>query len=376
MRRAGSGHVADTSARGRRRLCAASRAAALLLAAAPFAACAADRAPEGGAATAPPPLADDGVPRRDRLVRLLGALAADSMMGREAGTAGERMARDVLVAELERYGVEPAGEEGYLQRVPLVGVRREDGSIGWTLPAADQDPDTFPDELRRDAWNVLGMVPGDAPGLADEVVIVGAHYDHVGVGEPLDGDSVYNGADDDATGTVAALEVARGLARGEAPGRSVLVALFSAEEMGLLGPRWFLEHPTVARERLVADLQIEMIGRPDSLAGGAGRGWLTGYERSTMGDLLREQGSPIVPDPRPEMRFFFRSDNTPFALAGIPAHTLSSYGMHADYHTPDDEADRVDPAHMTALVDAAEAMVRALARGPRPEWHEGGQPTP
>lgn len=323
-----------------------------------------------------PALADDEVPRRDRLIHLLGALSADSMMGREAGTAGERMARDLLVAELERYGVEPAGEDGYLQRVPLVRVRRPDGRSGWTLPGPGMDADTFPAADRRDAWNVLGLVPGIDPELAGEVVIVGSHYDHVGVGEPAAGDSIYNGADDDASGTVAALEIARALVRGEAPGRSVLVALFSAEEMGLLGPRWFLEHPTVAFERIVADLQIEMIGRPDSLAGGHGRGWLTGYERSTMGDLLREQGSPIVPDPRPEMRFFFRSDNLPFAVAGIPAHTLSSYNMHSDYHTPGDEADRVDPEHMAALVDAAEAMVRGLASGPTPAWHEGGRPQP
>ena len=116
-----------------------------------------------------------------------------------------------------------------------------------------------------------------------------------------------------------------------------------------------------------------MIGRPDPLLDGPGRGWLTGYERSTVGDLLAAAGSPIVPDPRPEMGFFFRSDNLPFAMRGIPAHTLSSYGMHEDYHRPSDEVDRIDFDHMTALVDAAVLMVRSLASGPPPVWKEGGR---
>jgi hypothetical protein len=323
-----------------------------------------------GAPTALAPLADADQPRQVRLERLLGALAADSMEGRAAGTEGERRARNLLAAELERYGVRPAGEDGYLQRVPLVRVLTAQGRPRWTLAGDEARPDTLPLESRREAWNVLGLIPGADPELAHEVVIVGAHYDHVGIG-PADeaGDSIYNGADDDGSGTVAALEVARALVRGDPPGRSVLVALFSAEEMGLLGPRYWLEHPTVALDRLVADLQIEMIGRPDSLAGGPGGGWLTGYELSTLGDQLAAAGSPIVPDARPQQRFFFRSDNLPFARRGIPAHTLSSYNMHAEYHTPDDEVERVDFEHMAALVDAAEAMVRELAAGPPPSWH-------
>lgn len=323
------------------------------------------------------PLADAGVPRDVRMARDLGVLAADSMEGRRAGTPGERRARDFLVRELERYGVEPAGEDGYLQPVPLLRTRGAAGRDRWTLPGPGLDADTFPPQRRATAWNVLGRIPGTDPALAGEVVIVGAHYDHVGVGRPVAGDSVYNGADDDGSGTVAVLEIARALATGAGggPGRTVLVGLFSAEEMGLLGPRWFLDHPTVPVESIVADLQIEMIGRPDSLAGGPGRGWLTGFERSTMGDVLAAGGSPIVPDPRPDQNFFFRSDNLPFAMAGIPAHTLSSYGLHRDYHTPADEVGAVDFAHMDALVGAALDMVRALASGDTPEWKPGGRPS-
>jgi len=358
----------------------ASLLALLVLGVAP-AACGGD-AEAGGAASATGEAAGTAgtqeVTREERLRRQMTILAADSMEGRAAGTVGERRARDFLVATLERYGVEPAGEDGYLQPVPIVRTTTSDGRTRAGLPGPDVDLDTIPEEDRRTAWNVLGMIPGTDPEVADEIVIVGSHYDHLGIRQPVAGDSIYNGADDDASGTVAALEIARAFATGEVPppNRTVLIALFSAEEMGLLGPRWFLRNPTgpAVDGELVADLQIEMIGRPDPAAGGFGRGWLTGYERSTMGDLLAEQGSPIVADPRPDQRFFFRSDNLPFAQAGIPAHTLSSFNLHEDYHTPDDEADRIDYAHMTALVEAALEMVRGLATGPRPEWHEGGRP--
>jgi Zn-dependent M28 family amino/carboxypeptidase len=210
--------------------------------------------------------------------------------------------------------------------------------------------------------------------LREEVVIVGAHFDHLGVGRPVGGDSVYNGADDDASGVVATLGIAGALMEGPAPKRTILFAAFTGEEMGLLGTRWYIARPTYPIERTVANLQIEMIGRPDSLAGGSGRAWLTGYERSTMGDILRAAGSPIVPDPRPSQNFFMRSDNIAFARLGIPAHTLSSFNLHQDYHRPSDEAGAADIPHMTAVIRAAAAMVRQLADGPRPEWHPGGRP--
>lgn len=319
-------------------------------------------------------LSDDTVPRVERVQHLLETLAADSMEGRAAGTPGELRAVRFLERELARYGVEPAGEgDGYRQAVVL--VQPPDGGR-WQLMPEGTDQDTISDDRLRTAYNVLGLVRGTDPELADQIVVVGAHHDHVGFGEAVNGDSIYNGADDDASGSVAVLEMVREIAKaareGSAPGRTVLAAFFTAEEMGLVGTRYWIENPTVAFDGIVANLQVEMIARPDSLAGGAGRGWLTGYERSSMGDVLAAQGSPIVPDPRPEMRFFFRSDNLPFAQRGIPAHTLSSYNLHTDYHRPSDEARLADYPHMTALVEAATAMLEELTTGPVPEWKEGG----
>lgn len=314
---------------------------------------------------------DADLPRAERLERLLSTIAADSMEGRLAGSRGARMTARFLAAELERYGVEPgAPEGGFFQHVPL--ARLASGRLA--LPSPEVAFDTLAAEgLLEGSVNVVGLIRGSDPDVATEAVVIGAHFDHVGVGSPVDGDSIYNGADDDGTGTVAVLEIARALAGGTPPRRTVVVLLSTAEESGLLGTRWYIENPTVPLEHTVADFQIEMIGRPDSLSGGFGRGWLTGYERTTMGDQLAAAGSPIIADPRPEMRFFFRSDNLPFAVEGIPAHTLSSYNMHGDYHTPSDEVEAIDFEHMTALVDAAEEAVRFLADGPTPSWKEGGR---
>jgi hypothetical protein len=328
----------------------------------------------GGADTSRGELTDAEAPRVERVQALLESLSADSMLGRRAGTEGEHRAVRMLETELARYGVEPAGTDGFRQPVPL--VRDADGRI--RPPAVGTDLDSLAPSAIATAYNVLGVIPGSDPDLAGEIVVVGAHHDHVGVGAPVEGDSIFNGADDDASGSVAALEIARHFAaaraRGEGAPRTILVAFFTAEEMGLYGTREWIAAPTVDFDGIVADLQIEMIARPDSLAGGFGRGWLTGYERSTMGDILAAQGSPIVPDPRPEQNFFFRSDNAPFARLGIPAHTLSSFNLHTDYHAPSDEAELADYPHMAALIEAAIDMLDALASGPTPEWKPGGQP--
>lgn len=324
---------------------------------------------------------DSDLTRSERLEALLSILAADSMEGRKTGTPGAHRAARFLAAELERYGIEAAGDDGYYQRVPLARVEvRGRGGLRerLLLPSDEVDFDTIPaDRILRDEANIVGIIRGSDPTVADETVVIGAHFDHVGIGEPVDGltegvDSIYNGADDDGSGVVAVLEIARELMQGTPPRRTIVLLLSTGEEMGLLGTRWYIENPVVPLEQTVANLQIEMIGRPDPESGGFGRGWLSGYERTTMGDQLAEAGSPIVPDPRPEQNFFFRSDNIAFARRGIPAHTLSSFNLHSDYHQPSDEVDKVNFDHMAALVDAALEAVRFLANGPKPAWKEGG----
>ena len=314
--------------------------------------------------------------------RLLSALADDSLEGRATGTRGSARAAGVIAEEMRRIGLEPAGDSGYFQRV-AVAVTTQSRTMGNGTVVTRTRPtlypsfaalDTVPAARRRTAVNVMGLVRGSDPVLRDSVVLIDAHYDHLGIGAPVNGDSIYNGADDDASGVVAVLEAARALVAGPPPKRTVLFVATTGEEVGLLGTRWFIEHPVVPLSRLTANLEIEMIGRPDSLAGGAGRGWLTGYERSTMGSMFAAAGLPIVADRRLDQQFFTRSDNIAFAQMGIPAHTLSSYNMHEDYHRPSDDVARVDFAHMTAVIRAAAMATRLLADGPAPQWNPGGRP--
>jgi hypothetical protein len=306
--------------------------------------------------------------------RLLGALADDSMEGRGTATRGSARAAAFIAAELARYGVQPAGDSGFFQRVP---VARTSGRRGLALLPSLAARDTVPAADRANAVNVVGVIPGRDPGLRDQVVLIDAHYDHLGTRPGQAGDSIYNGADDDASGVVAVMEIARALARGPAPKRTVVVAATTGEEVGLLGTRWYIEHPVRPLDATVANLEIEMIGRPDSLAGGPGRGWLTGFERSTMGELFASTGLPIVPDRRLDQQFFMRSDNIAFAERGIVAHTLSSYNLHNDYHQPTDDVAHVDFAHMTRLIDVAVRAARLLADSPtKLEWKPGGRPVP
>ena len=312
--------------------------------------------------------------------RLLGLLAADSIEGRDTGSRGGAAAARLIATELRAAGIRPAGDSGYFQRVPLArftvtiqGQPRRRLTVLSSLAARD----TLAAESRLPfaAVNVVGVLPGRDPRLRDEAVVVSAHYDHVGIGRPVNGDSIYNGADDNGSGAVAVLAIARILAcERPAPRRTVVFLLATGEERGALGTRWYADHPVIPLERTVANLNVEMVSRPDSLAGGAGRAWLTGFHRSSMGTMLREAGIPIVPDPRPAQGFFERSDNVVFSRRGIPAHTLFSFTLHADYHTPDDEADRADPAHMAEVIAAAARAVRLLADGPVPQWAPGGRP--
>jgi hypothetical protein len=328
-------------------------------------------------------LADADWPRAQRLEALLSTLAADSMEGRRTGTPGAHRAATFLAAELERYGIEPAGDEGsYLQTVPMARISEETDNGPRERMVMEIDYEGW-DDLPAESIiltesNVIGVIRGSDPNVANEAIVVGAHFDHVGIGASVPDeagvpDSIYNGADDDGSGTVAVLEIARDLIQREAPRRTVVILLSTGEEMGLLGTRYYISNPVIPMHQTVADLQIEMIGRPDEAVGGFGKAWLTGFERTTMGDQLAAAGSPIVPDPRLEQNFFFRSDNIAFAVLGIPAHTMSSFGLHTDYHQPSDEVELVDFDHMAVLVDAAVEAVLFLANGPRPDWKEGGR---
>jgi hypothetical protein len=223
-------------------------------------------------------------------------------------------------------------------------------------------------------WNAVGKLPGRHPALRDSVILLTAHLDHLGVGQPVNGDNIYNGADDDASGTAAVLELARALASGGKPRRTVIFALFGSEETGGLGSTWFEAHPPVPLGNIAANLEFEAIGRPDPKYP-RDTLWLTGWERSNLGPTLAAHGARLVADRRLDEQFFTRSDNYVLAKRGVVAQTVSSFGLHADYHQPSDDLAHIDFRHMTVVIGSLIEPIRWLADSDfRPAWNKGQNP--
>jgi hypothetical protein len=239
-------------------------------------------------------------------------------------------------------------------------------------PGADQKSYT---------WNTVGVLRGSDAKLANEAVLLTAHMDHIGVAgaensqcRAAGGDTVCNGADDDASGVVAVLELARVLGAGQRPKRTVYFVTFGSEERGGFGAQYFLAHPPAPLAQMVANLEFEMIGRPDAKVE-AGTLWLTGYERSNLGAELAKHGARIVADPHPEQNFFQRSDNYALARRGVVAQTVSSFGLHPEYHQPGDDVAHIDFAHMTRSINSMVEPVRWLVNSDfKPAWIEGKKP--
>lgn len=237
-------------------------------------------------------------------------------------------------------------------------------------------------------YNVIGrlspeFIAGNG-GLAAEAIVVSAHYDHIGVRSderapvPRDGgepDLINNGADDDASGVACVLELAQKFAAEGPQAREVLFLLATAEEVGIVGTEYYIDHPSTPLDRTVANLNFEMIGRPDEKAGGVGRLWLSGHDRTTLMKTYGEQGIRITADPYPQQNFFERSDNIVFCRRGIVGQTFSSYNLHKDYHQVTDEADTLDFEHLELATQAGYEAVRLVADGTiTPAWLEGMKP--
>jgi Zn-dependent M28 family amino/carboxypeptidase len=223
-------------------------------------------------------------------------------------------------------------------------------------------------------YNAVGILPG-AAGSGDAILIT-SHLDHLGRRDAAPGaDKIFNGADDDASGTVAVMEVAEALARRKAPQRTIVFACFGSEEVGGFGATYLRENPPVPLERIIANVEFEMIGRPDPKVPPHTL-WLTGYERSDLGAQLAAHGARLVPDPHPDQNFFMRSDNFTLALRGVVAHTVSSFGLHPDYHRVSDETKLVDYAHMTeAIASMVEPLWWLANTAFKPAWKPGMRPS-
>jgi len=222
-------------------------------------------------------------------------------------------------------------------------------------------------------WNAMGRLTGSDPKRAGDVILLTSHLDHLGA-RTTGADPIFNGADDDASGTTAVLSLVEALATGTRPKRTFVFACFGSEEAGGYGASAFVEHPPAPLTSIIANLEFEMIGRPDSKVPPRTL-WLTGWERTTLGPELARHGARLVADPHPEQNFFQRSDNITLARRGVVAQTVSSYGLHKEYHQANDDLAHIDFAHMTEAIQSMLAPIRWLANASfTPAWRPGGQP--
>jgi len=332
----------------------------------------------------------DGLPMKGAVVVIRLPEGAESQQRQEL-IRKARMAQAAIVVMVESEANRKVREAGDV-KLPVLPVRIAGDSTDNPFAAIVLRKDAFDQLVAMPAgtkvefggatqsaeagatWNAVSVLRGSDPTAAKDAIVLSAHLDHLGVGEAVNGDSIFNGADDDASGCVAVLELARALASGQRPRRTVYFVCFGSEERGGHGARYFVAHSPVPLAHVVADVTFEMIGRPDSKVP-ANTLWLTGYDRSTLGPELTRQGAQLVADPHPEQNFFQRSDNYTMALRGVVAHTISSFGLHTDYHRPSDEIAKINFPFMTHSIRSLIAPIRWLADSSfRPTWVPGGAP--
>lgn len=212
-------------------------------------------------------------------------------------------------------------------------------------------------------FNVAGMIPGKSKKT--EYVIFGGHYDHLGILKPMQGDSIANGADDDASGTTAVISLAKYYKKLNNNKRTLIFVAFTAEEIGEYGSAYFAQQ--INADKVVAMFNIEMIGKASKF--GANSAFITGFERSDFGQILQRNlaGTPFkfYPDPYPQQNLFYRSDNASLAKLGVPAHTISTDQIDIDqlYHTVKDEFATLDVGNITSTIRAIALSSRSIVNG-------------
>jgi Zn-dependent M28 family amino/carboxypeptidase len=279
----------------------------------------------------------------------VGVLAHDSMFGRWSPSAQIETAARYIEAEFSAAGLRPGTPTGYLQWFDIGNAQVLPGSdpVGNVVPSNPGGSGASP--------NVIGWIEGSDPALRNEHVVFTAHFDHIGtspVASPS-GDYIYNGADDNASGTAALLEIAEAFAAlAEPPARSVVFVATSAEERGLLGAHNYAAHPTIPLSSALANINLDMIGRnaPNTVE-------VIRRTDSELGELVQSVAElhgdiGVSPVDRPDDVLVRRSDCWAFLSRGVDALFLHS-GLHEDYHGLDDEVDRIDAAKVAGVARLA-----------------------
>ncbi len=260
-------------------------------------------------------------------------VASDEMQGRNTGSPGQKKVGNYLISQYKKYGISfPTGAKDFYQHVPASFMKGRNGEV---LP---------------DSENIWAFIIGSEH--PEEIVVVSAHYDHVGVKDGV----IYNGADDDGSGTVALLEIANAFKKaqkdGKGPKRSILILHVTGEEHGLHGSRFYSENPLFPLANTVADINIDMIGRRDDAHKDTNNYiYLIGSDRLStdlhnIGEAVNKKYLNLdldykYNDLNDANRFYYRSDHYNFAKNGIPSVFLFN-GVHADYHKPGDKVEKIE----------------------------------
>ena len=270
-------------------------------------------------------------------------LASDEMEGRRAGTAGIEKAAQYIESEFKRMGLKTFGDlPTYRQTLTFLPRRAKDSIT---------------------SSNIIGVLEGKSK--KDEIVIISAHYDHLGI-RSKEGvlDSIYNGANDDASGVTGVLALAEYFKK-VGNERTIVFAAFTAEEMGLIGSTYF--GTGIDASKFVAGINLEMIGKTPSF--GPNTAWLTGFDRSDFGKIIQKNlvgtGYQLFPDPYEKFNLFFRSDNASLARLGVPSHTFSTtpIDVDTDYHQASDEAETLNMTVITQTIQAVAKGTESIING-------------
>lgn len=246
------------------------------------------------------------------------------------------------------------------------GMFKSENTVVFVLTAAS--PSAFTVEAKHEITeqklaNVVGVLPGKSK--KNEYVIFSGHYDHLGTGKPINGDSIYNGANDDAAGTTAVIMLAKYFKKIKNNERTIVFAAFTAEESGGYGAQYFSRQFDPAN--VAAMFNIEMIGTESKW--GKNSAYITGYEKTDMGTILQKNltgtAFTFYPDPYPTQNLFYRSDNATLARLGVPAHTISTSKMDSEpnYHKVSDHVETLDMDNMAMIIKSIAISAKSIIKG-------------
>jgi hypothetical protein len=266
--------------------------------------------------------------------------------------------RLITMARQNQQTPRPVSRRGI--SLPVLLIEKEDladGEYRLVLPVQIKG--------KKKVRNVIGVLKGSDPKLAVEAVIFSAHLDHLGTRQG-GSDSIYNGADDNASGVTGVLALADAYGSlQERPKRTLIFMTFWGEERGLLGSRYFVEKPLWPLDKVVAMINLEMIGRPED--GARNKAWMTGWDQSNLGTLMaigaKRTNTLIFEHPRFSQMLYGASDNAPLVRKGVIAHSFSAGSLHKDYHQPGDHWEKLEIDHMTAVIKGLFAASLPIANG-------------